>query len=96
MVRKRQPNGPLLQRDLAGCEANKSDPRSSADVTTKAEKKVRKFEPITVSIAEACLLTGLGRSTLYRLIAANALKTVKVGKRRLLPMIELRALFSAQ
>ena len=48
--------------------------------------------PIAVSIPEAMRLTGLGRSTIYRLIDANRLPRVKVGVRTLIPFEPLHAL----
>jgi excisionase family DNA binding protein len=47
---------------------------------------------LTYSIAEAETLSGLSRSTLYRLIARGALKTVHRGRRRLVPKDELERL----
>jgi excisionase family DNA binding protein len=44
------------------------------------------------SIAESKVITGLSRSSLYRLIAAGKLRTVKRGQRRLVPTAELQKL----
>src|SRR3546814_2933568 len=38
------------------------------------------IEPISVRISAAVKLTGIGRSTLYELIKAGELETVKVGR----------------
>jgi excisionase family DNA binding protein len=47
-------------------------------------------EPLTVDIPEACRLTGLGRSKLYDLIGSGEIRSVTVGRRRLIPMAALR------
>ena len=50
------------------------------------------MEPLTVRIAEACRITGIGRSKLYELIAAGEIETIKVGAITLLPLDGIRAL----
>jgi excisionase family DNA binding protein len=47
---------------------------------------------LAYSLAEAEALSGLSRSTLYRLMAAGVLKTVHRGRRRLVPKEELERL----
>lgn len=47
-------------------------------------------DPIAVTIREACRITGLARSSVYREIAAGRIRAVKAGKRTLLPMSSLR------
>lgn len=47
---------------------------------------------LSCSLSEAKFMTSLSRATLYRMIAAGTLKTVKVGGRRLVPMAELEKL----
>ena len=44
-----------------------------------------------ISIDEACEYLGLGRWSVYKLINQNKLKSVKIGKRRLVPMSAIRA-----
>ena len=44
-----------------------------------------------VSVDEACKYLGLGRWSVYKLINQNKLKSVKIGKRRLVPMGAIRA-----
>jgi excisionase family DNA binding protein len=51
---------------------------------------------LAYSIAESEALSGLSRSSLYRLIAAGELKTVQRGRRRLVPSAELERLCSAE
>jgi excisionase family DNA binding protein len=42
-----------------------------------------KLKPVSVTIEEAKRLTGLGRTTLYALMAEGKLKTTTIGRRRL-------------
>lgn len=46
--------------------------------------------PLTVRVKEACRLTGIGRSKLYELIAADEIDTIKVGTITLIPIASLR------
>lgn len=52
-------------------------------------------DPIAVTIPEAVRLSGLGRSTLYKLAAAKKIKFKKVGTRTLILFASLRALIEA-
>jgi excisionase family DNA binding protein len=47
---------------------------------------------MSYSLAEIEAMCGLSRSSLYRLIAAGELRTVKRGSRRLVPSAELKRL----
>lgn len=51
--------------------------------------------PITVRIAEACRLTGIGRSKLYELIAAGDIAVLKVGAMTLIRTAELERYLAA-
>lgn len=51
---------------------------------------VTRLEPLAVDIPKACRLTGLGRSKLYELLSAGEIPSVKVGKRRVVPVASLR------
>lgn len=51
------------------------------------------LEPICVRIATAVELTGIGRSTLYELIAAGEIETVKVGRSTFIRYDSLKRLF---
>lgn len=42
-------------------------------------------EPISVRIATAVKLTGIGRSTLYELISSGQIETVKIGRSTFIP-----------
>jgi uncharacterized membrane protein len=50
---------------------------------------------LAYSLAESEALSGLSRSSLYRMIAAGTLKTVVHGRRRLVPAHELERILSA-
>ena len=43
------------------------------------------IEPLSVRIATAVRLTGIGRSTLYELINAGEIETVKIGRSTFIP-----------
>ncbi len=47
---------------------------------------------ITAAIGEFCILSGLGRSRIYELIAAGDLDSVTIGKRRLIVIESYRKL----
>jgi excisionase family DNA binding protein len=49
-------------------------------------------DPLTVRVAEACRLTGIGRSKLYELIADGSIEIVKVGNMTLIPFESLKQL----
>jgi excisionase family DNA binding protein len=44
---------------------------------------------LVVSVQEAARACGLSRATMYRLISAGKLTTVKIGSRRLVPITAL-------
>jgi excisionase family DNA binding protein len=50
-----------------------------------------KAEPLAVSPAEAARLAELGRTSIYTALGSGALKSLKVGKRRLIAVEALRA-----
>lgn len=53
------------------------------------------LEPISVPIPEAARLLGVGRSTIYKLLAQNALEAIHIGRRTLIPLSSLKQLASA-
>ena len=59
--------------------------------TLKGDTIGTQIEPLSVDIPGACQLTGLGRSKLYDLLGRGEIASVKVGKRRLILVAELRA-----
>jgi excisionase family DNA binding protein len=52
-------------------------------------------EKRALRVNEFCAAYGLSRSTTYKLIAAGKLKTVTVGKRRLIPVEAAESLIKA-
>lgn len=46
-------------------------------------------KPLTVTIPQACKLTGLGRSTIYRLFDEGKLQRLKAGTRTLIKVTDL-------
>jgi excisionase family DNA binding protein len=50
---------------------------------------------LAVTVNEACRITGLGRTTLYELVADGRLPLVKVGRRSVIPFEALRRLVGA-
>ncbi len=48
-----------------------------------------------VAPAEAARLTGVGRTTIYEAIGTGTLKSIKIGKRRLITIDALRAWLGA-
>lgn len=46
---------------------------------------------LAVSPGEAARLSGLGRTTIYNALGSGALKSIKIGKRRLIAIEALRA-----
>lgn len=53
------------------------------------------MEALTITIARACEVTGLGRTKIYQLLATNELLRVKVGRRTLVKIDSVRALIDA-
>jgi excisionase family DNA binding protein len=51
---------------------------------------------LTLTVREALRATGLGRTTLYKLIATGQVRRVKIGKRVLIPYADLQALVTPE
>ena len=51
---------------------------------------------ISLTVAEACEVTGVSHVTIYRMIADGQLHTVKARGRRLVPVIELNRVFGGE
>ncbi|GAA0439542.1 MULTISPECIES: helix-turn-helix transcriptional regulator [Sphingomonas] len=49
-----------------------------------------------ISIKEACAETHLSKTTLYKLMAENRLRRLKVGRKTYLSVAELKALFGGE
>ena len=54
--------------------------------------KTKIIKPLTVSVAEACELIGVGRTTMWVLIRSGRLKTLSIGRRRLIVFESLQEL----
>lgn len=52
------------------------------------------LSPITLRIADACRVTGIGRSKFYELIKAGEIEVIKVGAITLVPMSGIQALLA--
>ncbi len=53
-------------------------------------------ERVTCTVPEALRVTGLGRTKLYELINRESLRTLKIGRRRLIVVESLLALIPTQ
>ena len=51
----------------------------------RAELETLPIDPISVRIATAVKLTGIGRSTIYELIGSGQIETVKIGRSTFIP-----------
>ena len=49
------------------------------------------LQPLAVSPTEAAQLIGIGRTTLYAALSSGALKSIKIGQRRLITIEAIRA-----
>lgn len=54
------------------------------------------MEPKLVSIGDACIMLGVGRSTIYRMISMNEVEAIKLGRRRLLTVEGLNKLIESK
>ena len=48
------------------------------------------IEPLSVDIAGACRMTGLGRSKIYELLGSGEIRSLKVGRRRIVTVAAIR------
>lgn len=53
-------------------------------------------DKIAYTVREACEAIGVGRSTIYDLMAEGRLRKVKLGTRTLIPRSDLEALFAPE
>jgi excisionase family DNA binding protein len=51
---------------------------------------------LAYSIREACVASSLGRTTIYGLIAAGRLRTIRIGGRTIIPAESLHALLAGE
>jgi excisionase family DNA binding protein len=59
-------------------------------------EKTYPLAPLTVSVREACRLSGLGRTKIYELISDGRLTPVKIDRRTLIPFDDLAKLVSPE
>jgi excisionase family DNA binding protein len=52
--------------------------------------------PLTLTVQDALRVTGIGRTTLYKLIDTGQVRRVKVGKRTLIPFDDLQKLVTPE
>jgi hypothetical protein len=79
---KRTSNSTNLEATRNGLGASRGDPAGATGVPA---------EPLTLTIPNASLRTGISRSELYRLMAARKITARKSGKRTLLIWSSLKA-----
>jgi excisionase family DNA binding protein len=61
-------------------------------MNTRKQRELRdSIGILAVAPAEAARMVGVGRTTIYEAIGVGALKSVKIGKRRLITIEALRA-----
>ncbi len=71
----------LIARQMTGKGDSQSDQMSVVVAATKQ----------AFTIAEVCLVTGFGRSSIYKALTTGALKAVKRGRRTAIPAEELES-----
>jgi excisionase family DNA binding protein len=49
------------------------------------------IEPLLISVREAATRLGIGRDTAYALVAEGRLRSLRLGRRVLIPVVELSA-----
>lgn len=54
------------------------------------------IEPVTVTIPDALRLSGIGRTTLYHLLAKREIASIHVGRRRLIKVDSLKAFLASR
>ena len=54
------------------------------------------MEPLAVSVKNACQLLGVGRTTMWALMKDGRVKTVRIGRRRLVIYASLEALLTLE
>jgi excisionase family DNA binding protein len=54
------------------------------------------MEPLAISIKDAAKALGLGRTTIYAMIADGRLETFKIGRRTLVRMESIRRVIAGQ
>jgi excisionase family DNA binding protein len=79
----------LLQVVANSLTPNSADSNSMPEVSSPA---VKELVPIMVSIKDAAEILGIGRTAVYSLLGDGTLKSVRIGRRNLIPIDELKGL----
>jgi excisionase family DNA binding protein len=66
--------------------------RKSRELARMTTDERTRLEPLTVTVQEARRLTGLGNTTIYKLIGQGKLRTTKIGARTLVIYQSIKAL----
>jgi excisionase family DNA binding protein len=69
-----------------------SPPAINVDETALPANGANAIAPLSVRIATAVKITGIGRSKLYELIQAGEIEVVKIGSATLIPFASLQRL----
>ena len=87
---------PILRSDRAiGVLRSTAALRANRARITAKGKMRDQSKPMAVPVNSACALTGLGRTSIYKLIGDGALTSVSIGRRRLILMASIERLLSA-
>lgn len=70
-------------------------PANVSNDSTGGSRPPGSDEPLLISVSRAVELSGIGRSTLYKLIGSAAFETRKIGKRRLISYRSFRCFLFA-
>lgn len=54
------------------------------------------MEPLALTVADAVRLIGVGKTTIYRLIAQGRLSSIKIGRRKLVLMASVHELMQRE
>ena len=66
-------------------------PRTEQPAPGPRPGRVAEVEPVLLSVEEAARCLGVGRTQVFVLLRQGALKSVRIGRRRLIPRSELDA-----
>jgi excisionase family DNA binding protein len=69
--------------------------RKSRELARMTTDERTRLEPLTVTVQEARRLTGLGNTTIYKLIGQGKLRTTKIGARTLVIYPSLKSLLES-
>ena len=69
----------------------RSTPRTERAAAPPLEGRVVPVEPVLLGVEEAARCLGVGRTQVFVLLRQGALKSVRIGRRRLIPRSELDA-----